>query len=420
MFAFTRVFGVYILTAAVLTWALFAFGLAEELELPGFETTRAPIAAPVIVQTPVADAAPSPDERAQEPRAMARPDPAPPVAAVAPTPLPAPAPPVAVPAAPPDFGTPLPAEPAVKSGPPPTVARADPERAKPPADTPVIKPTASVAAPPPAVSLPPSEPKIAMAPLPAPQPMVVVPLPPPPKVTPPPAPKVAAPAEIVRPAPLSTIDSTPSSAVPVPAPPVAAPVRQAAPSPPPPAAAAPPRIVELAPPSRPADVAAPRARAVSPSPPAAITSARRAAVPMRRVAGFGHDALIDQLEDATRPRDDLPCVAFDKVQFRAGTARPVGGAPSEIEMLAMVLAAVPGPRVEIGSRIGTVRMTPANRQLAVQRARYVHDELVRRGIPSERLTIDAATAFHELMDDVGRMTARRLASVGVCVLPPTR
>jgi outer membrane protein OmpA-like peptidoglycan-associated protein len=138
-----------------------------------------------------------------------------------------------------------------------------------------------------------------------------------------------------------------------------------------------------------------------------------------RIAGFGPDALATVLDDQRRV-DDIPCVVFDRIRFRAGTARPLPAALSEIDVIARVLAAGPVGEVRIGSRIGTSRMTPANRQLAAERARVVRSALVARGVAQARLSIDTSTTYHTLIgDDLGPIGVPLVPSVGLCVAGPT-
>ena len=144
-------------------------------------------------------------------------------------------------------------------------------------------------------------------------------------------------------------------------------------------------------------------------------------MPTRRIAGYGADALVDMLDDPRRSVDDQACAVFEKVQFRATTARPLRAAARELDFMARSLEAVPNGRVEIGSRIGTTQMTPANLRLSVERVRFVRDGLVARGIAADRLTLDTAAGYHNLMgDDLGRLGIRVAVapSIGVCVTSP--
>lgn len=386
MFAFTRVFGVYILTAALLTWGLFAFGLAEELELPGFEGQKPPNATPVIVE----ERPPPPEPKRSQPADMvvemrkAEPAPAPVPQPQVIAKVPEPAPVVIAPPLPPSIAKIEPA-PEAKSR---AVERPVPQVLL---EAPTAPPSKAVAAPP----------------------IVATPLPPPPapKIAPVEAPRTLSPAPPAsRPDPVVVAPASP--------PPDGPPPKRAIETPP-------TRMVEAAPvvrpPSPPPTVqpapSQPSQRAPAPSPAAAANGPRRSWEPVRRIAGFGPDSLIDQLEDTRRPADDLPCVAFEGVRFRAGTAQSLRSTQRQIELMATSLDAVPGTRVEIGSRIGTMQMTVANQQLAAQRARFVHDALVRRGIAPERLTMDRSAAYHEMMADVGRVSGSRAPSVGICVLP---
>ena len=108
---------------------------------------------------------------------------------------------------------------------------------------------------------------------------------------------------------------------------------------PPPAAETPPRrTAELAP--------TPGPRQLKSDAPLAA----RKWQPSRRVAGFGVDALVDQLEDASRPADDQPCITFARLRFRPATAQPLRGMQNELALVAGILGAFKEARVEIGSR----------------------------------------------------------------------
>lgn len=122
------------------------------------------------------------------------------------------------------------------------------------------------------------------------------------------------------------------------------------------------------------------------------------------------------LDELRRAPDDIPCIVFDRVRFRAGSARPLPGALREIDLIAKVVMAGPIGQIRVGSRIGTSRMTPANRQLAADRGRVLRSALTARGVPAERLSIDTSTAYHTLIgDDLGPIGVPLVPSMGLCV-----
>ena len=374
MRAYSKVFAVYLSCAALLTWMLFASGLVELLELPGFEGATNPTRPTAKIAEPLRDAPETASrsrgsdvqtaetgERvprrgktdvAAAPERLYLPGPVPP----APAPIQAVAKPEPAPQ-----GAPEPPAADARPSKVPVPERAPPPRADAPARVDTKRPLEVARAPEP---MPPAEPV---------QPVATeaarpVPPPAPPKTTAAPPPRVTTP----PPVPPRTVELAP-----------VAPLRQAP-------------VAEVAPPSR------------------AVPGRW---MPMRRIAGFGADALVDQLEDTHRPADDLPCVAFEQVRFRVGTAQPFNGSVREIALIAESLAAFPSVRVEIGSRIGTNRLTPANQTLAVQRAAYVRNAIMARGIPLERLAVDTAASYHTLIDDLSRIGAARAPSIGVCIRP---
>lgn len=420
MRAYSKVIIIYLGCAVLLTWMLFAFGFVEMMDMPGFESTKAPSQPTIAIQEPVRE--PQKDQNARRdlpivtaaPERLHLPGPVAPTSVQperVPAPVVVPAPAPAPVAAKPEPVTPQPAPsppPRQITEPPPAKSAATPEAAPPPrveTQRPVEIAKAPAPAPPaPAKQLatetqvnketdhkvqpPPNVPqKTAVAPTqPVEQPAPVAPpkqsAPPKTVVVPPPPPVATPPAR----------ESTP------PTPPARA--SEIAPATPAPTPQRPPPVVEATPPR---------------APPSSSTNW----MPARRIAGFGADALVDQLEEKRRPADDLPCVVFDQVKFRASTAQPFNGSAREIALIAETLAAFPSARVEIGSRIGTNRLTQANLNLAVERAAYVRNAIVARGIPSERLIVDTDASYHILIDDLTRIGTARAPSIGVCLQPPT-
>lgn len=334
MFAFLRVVVFYAGFAAFLTWAIFAMGWADALELPGFEggaqapTATAPSVTPVVVPPP------DPQAKLSQPREIRLPAPEPRREVVVAPPVPPPQPP--------------PIE--------------------------VAKAPVAVDPPRPAQPLPP----------PVPQREVRVPDPAPAPVLPPPQP--VAPPVVSRPEP-----------VPLPKASVAAPQ---------------PRVAEAAP------IAPPPAQPVRP-PVAREPAARPAVQPVvdmqRRIAGFGADDFLDQLEETRRARDDAPCVMFRGVQFRAGSTVFAPGARTELDTIARVLREFPARRIEVGSKLGPGRPMASDAALRVDRAMLVRQTLISLGIDGERLTVDTAEAYERVADDVSRARGARVQSIGLCI-----
>ena len=354
MFAFLRVIVFYVGFGALLIWGMFAFGWAETLELPGFEGPRVTVAT-----APPAVRFP----QSNVPATPAQPAAAPPEIMPEPrrvvmeTPPP-PAPKVADPVAPP----PARVEVAVAASVPEPPRTVEPPKAAPPAPAPPSPPS-----PPPAAAAPP-------------------PLPPP-----------------------RTVDAPPPAAAP-PTPPSPPPAAAAPRSPPP------PRIVEAAP-AKPAPAAVPtwppQVRA-----PAPVEAAARPWAPGYRIAGFGPDALVDLLGETRRARDDIACVMFRNIVFKAGTTVYQPRARAELELVARVLMENPGQRVELGSRLGPGRPMATDPKLRTDRASLLRDNLIALGVPAARLAIDTGEAYERVAEDVGRINGGRVQSMGVCVYAP--
>ncbi len=392
-----RISGILVVTAALLTWILLAMGWTDLFNLPGFESARSPTTEsgnpdPKTAQPRSAETAP-----VQQPSRVGIAEVTPPVArpeTARPELLALPGP------------QKPPAEKSVAAAPP---VEAPVERVT-PTPAPAVVPVPEKITPPVVVSEPvrrspepvavPVEPKRAPVEA-APAPSVTSSTKALPASTPTPAP-VVQPAEVVKSPPAKRLVEM----APVPSAPAAP--RVAVDAQPPPAAA------------QPKPQPQPEQRVAAPaSAPASGPAKSQKWVATRRIAGYGPDALLDHLDDPRRANDDLPCVVFDRVQFKVGTAAPTRAVSAELDLMAKSLGAVPNGRVEIGSRIGTTRMTSANQRLAAERARFVRDGLVARGIPAERLWMDTRAAYHELVgDDLGRMGIRvALApSVGLCVV----
>ncbi len=345
MFAFLRVVVFYLGFAALLTWAMFALGWADALELPGFEGTRAPAPpAPTTVSSvPLPEPAPQPakprDVRPAESQVQFKPEPKP--------------------------------EPKPELKP-------EPKRVV--VDTPPTPVRTEVAVAPPVVEAPR-----------APEPLRVAPPPPPLPSPPPPLFKEAkAPEPVAAPV------------VPQPRPPVVAQ----------PPVQSPPRTVDATPVSPPAPPSPPRA------PVAAPTSAEpiaKAWAPGHRIAGFGPDALVDLLGETRRARDDVACVMFRNVVFKAGTTVYQPRALAELDLVAKVLIENPGQRVELGSRLGPGRPMATDAKLRTDRSSLVRENLIARGVAPSRLVIDTNEAYERVAEDVGRVNGGRAQSIGVCL-----
>lgn len=379
----SRIAGIHVVTAALLTWLLLALGWSEWFNLPGFESTTP---TPVVGESrePVAkEGRPRGSEAAkQDPSARVARDPArdanhKDTALVSPP------------------QSPIASEPKVR--------RSDP---LPPAPSVVDKEKPLLPGPmAPAPQGASGRPSTPVAPRAEPPPIVVKPVEPKPApvAEPPskPAPKVAEPrptapprvAESAPPAPRVAVDTRP-------APPV-----EVKPAPAPKAA---PPVVEQKPPMQ-------RAQPV-----AAAPQRQKAWAPTMRIAGFGPDALADVLDDRRRTGDDVACVVFERLRFRPSTARPLPSAAQEIDLIRKLLVAAPESRVQLGSRIGTSRMTSPNRRLAVDRARYLRNALATRGVSASRISLDTSTGYHSLVGaDLASIGASRGPSMGICVAGST-
>ena len=369
MFAFVRVFVFYVGSAAVLTWGLFALGWADALELEGFSNT------PVVEQP------------RQQPQ---------PVAVV----------PVAV--------APV-ADPVPKSA-LPRETRAPVAEPVTPAPAPMVQPKTPVAAPlpPPPLVAPAPPVKVAAIPQPerTPEPMrqadPVRPFPPPVIETRPP-PTATAPPVTVSPVTVSPVTVSPVPAAKFTPPVATPPARQVdlAPSVPPAAAPGP---LPVPPAARPTPVPPAATQA-----PASAPSRATIFAPVLRVAGFGHDALVDQLEETRRSRGDVACVVMRELVFKAGTAQLVPKTTGELATVAKVLTLFPERRIEIGSRLGPGRPLASDAKLRADRARIIHASLVSMGVPGDKLVLDPGDAYDRAGDDLTRAGASRMQSIGLCV-----
>lgn len=237
--------------------------------------------------------------------------------------------------------------------------------------------------------------------------------------TPPPAPRVAEPAApppartevaVAAPAPEPPRPVELPKAAP-PSPPSPPPVVVAPPTPP-----APPRTVEAVPVRPPPPVAPtppPQVRAAAPA-----ETTTRTWPPGHRIAGFGPDALVDLLEDTRRARDDVACVMFRSITFKAGTTLYQPRARAELELLARVLREFPDHRVEVGSRLGPGRPMATDPKLRIDRASLVRQNLIALGVAPSHLLVDTSEAYERVAEDVGRVNGGRVQSMGVCVHAP--
>jgi hypothetical protein len=215
----------------------------------------------------------------------------------------------------------------------------------------------------------------------------------PPRLAPPPTPPPSLPREAKAPEP------------------VVAPI---APSPPPRAP-----IVTAQPPQSPTRTvdAAPVRPTPAPAPPRSpvTTETTKVWAPVHRIAGFGANALVEQLANSRRARDDIACVMFRNVVFKAGTTVFQPTARSELEQVAKALNSNLGQRVEVGSRLGPGRPMTSDPKLRIDRAILVRQSLVSLGVAPARLTIDNGEAYERVAEDVGRVNGGRVQSMGVCV-----
>ena len=138
-------------------------------------------------------------------------------------------------------------------------------------------------------------------------------------------------------------------------------------------------------------------------------------MPQRRIAGFGADALLDQLEETRRAPDDVPCVAFRNLVFKAGTTVFAPRSKTQLELMAKALNTVASHRVEIGSRLGPGRPMASDALLRSERARVIRLGLIGLGVAPDRMLLDPGEAYERVAEDVGRGSAGRAQSIGVCV-----
>lgn len=370
MLAFLRVVLFYLGFSALLIWGMFALGLADALELPGFEGARAPAGAPALpgavrsvpeVSRPetIRSETTKSEPLVREPVEVGRqpaPEPAREAKRVV-VDVPPPAPPVVVPAAP--------------------AARTEVAAAAPVADAqlPVETPRASLQ-----VQQPPS---------------------------PPPSPPSS---RMERKDPDPVARMAPSNP---PAPP-----RQSATNAPVvvvPPVAGPPRVVDAAPVGPPL-VTAPKTSSQTRAP-AAASPQPGAWAPVHRIAGFGAVGLAELLADKRRARDDIACVMFRNIVFKGGTTIYRPGARADLEQVAKVLNANPGQRVELGSRLGPGRPMSTDAKLRADRAQLVRNTLISLGVAPARLAIDTREAYESVAEDVGRIDGGRIQSMGICILP---
>ena len=137
--------------------------------------------------------------------------------------------------------------------------------------------------------------------------------------------------------------------------------------------------------------------------------------PVRRVAGFGIDALADNLDEVRRGSGDVPCVVLQNVAFKAGTAALTPRSRTELELIAKVLNAQSDHRIEIGSRLGPGTPMPTDAKLRADRVRIVRDSLITMGVPPERLLVETSGTYERVTDDVAKLGPGRRQSIGMCV-----
>lgn len=383
MLAFLRVFVFYVGFAALLTWGLFALGWADALELPGFEGSRSAGGAPQTVSASRPDPVPDPVQKTSQQRQARAPEPEPTRAQPPPEPpSPPPQPKQIVAAAPP---------PPAASAPPPVATRA-----------PEPPPAVAVVTPEPRIEPQPAAPVIVPQPR-APEPVAPIVAPAPPERR-----EVRAPQPLPAPPP-----PAPPAAAPVSPPPKAAPPMprsaDVAPTPPAPMPKTPPPKVEAAP--APPPVARPAAQ------PAPATARARGGPVVHRIAGFGPDGLMDQLEAVRRSSDDVACAMFKEVKFRAGMPVLLPRSLNHLDTIAQVLNAVPERRIEIGSKLGPGRPMSTDAKLRTDRANLIRENLIELGVKRERLTIDTGENFERVAWDVSRANGGRVQSIGICVYP---
>lgn len=124
---------------------------------------------------------------------------------------------------------------------------------------------------------------------------------------------------------------------------------------------------------------------------------------------------MDQLEDTRRPPDDIACVVFRELRFLAGNTVMAPRTRTELQTVAEVLAAVPEPRIEIGSQLGPGRPLSTDPMLRAERVRIIRNELVALGIAPSRLMVDQGEAYERLIGIESRAGIAPPQSIGLCV-----
>ncbi|MGQ0673938.1 MAG: OmpA family protein [Hyphomicrobium sp.] len=122
--------------------------------------------------------------------------------------------------------------------------------------------------------------------------------------------------------------------------------------------------------------------------------------------------LIAFIDDRYSVVDKTRWFDFDRVRFLSGSANLTPGSRVQLRNVVSILKAYPNVAIKIGGYTDNVGDPGANLRLSEARAKRVMEELIRLGIPQERLEAEGYGELHPIADNAtadGRAKNRRTA-----------
>jgi outer membrane protein OmpA-like peptidoglycan-associated protein len=122
--------------------------------------------------------------------------------------------------------------------------------------------------------------------------------------------------------------------------------------------------------------------------------------------------LIDFIEDASKPVDKTTWFDFDRLLFDTGKATLQPSSQEQLGNIANILKAYPKVKVKIGGYTDNTGNSAANLALSSERANNVMAELVKLGVPADRMTAEGYGDQFPVGDNAteeGRAKNRRIS-----------
>jgi outer membrane protein OmpA-like peptidoglycan-associated protein len=122
--------------------------------------------------------------------------------------------------------------------------------------------------------------------------------------------------------------------------------------------------------------------------------------------------VVEFIEDTGQPLEPARWFDFDRLLFATNSATLEPQSQEQLGNIAKILEAYPSVRVKIGGYTDNTGSPAANLKLSQDRATSVRNELVRLGVPGERLEAEGYGQEHPVADnstEAGRAQNRRIA-----------